>query len=64
MKCLVTGGNVKGELGLAGRWGGGTWDSPKRQPNPMLLSPQCWAGPSTLYPVLGTSSTWSHWTTG
>lgn len=27
MKCLVTGGNVKGELGLAGRWGGGTWDS-------------------------------------
>lgn len=36
MKCLVTGGNVKGELRPAG--GRDTWDGPRLEPNPGFSS--------------------------
>lgn len=63
MKCLVTGGNVKGEWGLAGSGARGTARGSSLTPD-ALLPTQCSARPSTLYPESGTSSTWSPWKTG
>ena len=64
MKCLVAGGNVKGELELAGEAGArGTARGASLTPSSSPPS-QCSARPSTLYPVSVMSSTWRPWKTG